>query len=62
MEAIAAGADMVQIDDPRDQRGVRAALLRAVATGAIPQQRLADAAARVLDLKRRIGLLRDQPR
>ncbi len=62
VEAIAAGADMVQIDDPRDQRGVRAALLRAVATGAIPAGRLADAAARVLDLKRRIGLLRDQPR
>ncbi len=62
VKAIAAGADMVQIDDPRDQRGVRAALLRAVATGAIPEGRLADAAARVLDLKRRIGLLRGQPR
>jgi beta-N-acetylhexosaminidase len=61
VEAIAAGADLVQIDEPGDERGVRAALLRAVAGGAIPEQRLADAAARVLDLKRRIGLLKGQP-
>jgi beta-N-acetylhexosaminidase len=62
VQAIAAGADMVQIDDPREVRGVRAALARAVAGGAIPEQRLADAAARVLELKRRIGLLAGQPR
>jgi beta-N-acetylhexosaminidase len=61
VEAIAAGADMVQVDEPRDQRGVRAALLRAVATGAIPQSRLANAAARVLELKKRLGLLKAQP-
>jgi beta-N-acetylhexosaminidase len=58
VQAIAAGADMVQVDDPRDQRGVRPALLRAVATGAIPQSRLAEAAARVLELKRQLGLLK----
>ena len=62
VEAVTAGADLVQIDEPRDQKGVRAALLRAAATGALPPQRLADAAARVLELKRRIGLLRGQPR
>lgn len=62
VEAVAAGADLVQIGDPGDVPHARAALLRALATGAIPQQRLADAAARVLDLKRRIGLLRGQPR
>jgi beta-N-acetylhexosaminidase len=62
VEAIAAGADLVQIVDPRRQRGVRAALAQAVATGAIPRERLADAAARVLELKRRIGLLKGQPR
>src|SRR5207244_6364403 len=49
VEAIAAGADLIQIDDPRDQRGVRAAIGRAVVDGVIPRERLADAAARVLE-------------
>lgn len=58
VQAVAAGADMVQVDDPRDQRRVRPALLRAVGSGAIPQSRLAEAAGRVLELKRRLGLLK----
>jgi beta-N-acetylhexosaminidase len=57
VEALAAGADLIQVDSPVDQAGVRQALLRAVATGQIPRQRLADAAARVLELKREAGLL-----
>jgi len=60
VQAIAAGADMVQVDDPRYQRGVRPALLRAVATGAIPRSRLEEAAAHVLALKGRAGLLPQQ--
>jgi beta-N-acetylhexosaminidase len=62
IQAIAAGADLVQVDDPRDQAGVRAALLRAVESGDIPESRLAEAAARVLELKRQMGLLPAQPR
>jgi beta-N-acetylhexosaminidase len=54
--AIAAGADMVQIASPDDQRGVRGALLEAVRTGAIDEARLAEAAGRVLELKRSQGL------
>jgi beta-N-acetylhexosaminidase len=56
--AIQAGADMVQIDSPDDQGGVREALLEAVASGAISKDRLAEAAGRVLELKRAQGLLK----
>lgn len=55
--AIQAGADLVQIDAPADQRGVREALLAAAESGLIPEPRLAEAAGRVLELKRAQGLL-----
>jgi beta-N-acetylhexosaminidase len=55
--AIAAGADMVRVDSPADQTEVRDALLRATAGGEIPQARLDEAAGRVLELKRDVGLL-----
>lgn len=55
--AVEAGADMVQIDSVADQPGVRDALLRAVHSGQIPEGRLADAAGRVLELKREIGII-----
>jgi beta-N-acetylhexosaminidase len=58
VEAIVAGADMVQVSSPTDVDKVRQALLAAAADGRISSQRLADAAARVLELKRRVGLLR----
>ncbi len=58
VEAIAAGSDLVQVSDPKDVDAVRQALTSAAEDGTIPQQRLADAAARVLELKRRVGLLR----
>ena len=58
VEAIVAGSDMVQIDSPGDVTKVRAALLHAAESGLISHERLADAAARVLELKRRVGLLR----
>jgi beta-N-acetylhexosaminidase len=56
--AIQAGADMLQIGSPDDQDGVREALLEAVRSGAISEDRLAEAAGRVLELKRSRGLLR----
>ncbi len=58
VEAIVAGADMVQVSDPADVPRVRAALLDAAESGRISSGRLADAAARVLELKRQVGLLR----
>jgi beta-N-acetylhexosaminidase len=56
--AVQAGADMVQIASPKDQGGVREALLEAVQSGAIEEARLAEAAGRVLELKRAQALLR----
>jgi beta-N-acetylhexosaminidase len=58
VEAIVAGADLVQVSSPADVEKVRSALLTAAEQGRIPSGRLADAAARVLELKRRVGLLR----
>jgi beta-N-acetylhexosaminidase len=56
--ALQAGADLLRIDSPRDQGGVREALLEAVESEAIADERLAEAAGRVLELKRSQGLLR----
>jgi beta-N-acetylhexosaminidase len=55
--ALVAGADLVRIDAPEDQIGVQAAILKAVADGELPQERLEQAAGRVLELKRSRGLL-----
>jgi beta-N-acetylhexosaminidase len=55
--ALVAGADLVRIDAPEDQIGVQAAILTAVADGELPQERLEQAAGRVLELKRSRGLL-----
>lgn len=55
--ALRAGADLLRIDSPADQPGVREALLRAAASGEIPRARLREAAGRVLELKRAVGLL-----
>ena len=55
--ALVAGADMVRIDTPADQAGVRDAILHALASGELPEARLRQAAARVLQLKRTVGLL-----
>jgi beta-N-acetylhexosaminidase len=56
--AMEAGADLLQIDSPPDQTGVREALLGAVSSGVLPEERLQEAAGRVLELKRRMGLLK----
>jgi beta-N-acetylhexosaminidase len=58
--AIAAGADMIQIDSPDEQGNVRDALLAALDSGELSEARLREAAGRVLELKRRLGLLAPQ--
>ncbi len=57
VQAIAAGADMVVIDDPALARQGRDALLEAARSGVLSPERLDQAAARVLKLKRELGLV-----
>jgi beta-N-acetylhexosaminidase len=54
--ALAAGSDMIRIDEPADQAGVQGAIADAVDSGALPIERLQQAAARVLEMKRLRGL------
>jgi beta-N-acetylhexosaminidase len=61
VEAINAGADLVLIGGPSGQPAAREALLAAVETGEIPPERIDQAAGRVLELKRRLGLLDGAP-
>ena len=58
--ALAAGADMVQIDSPDEQGNVRDAVLAALDSGELSEARLREAAGRVLELKRKLGLLAPQ--
>lgn len=56
--SLAAGADLLLIESPGEvQEAVRSALLRAVRDGKVAKSRLDEAAGRVLELKRRLGLL-----
>jgi len=55
--ALRAGADMVQISSPRDQKRVPESIRAAVESGELPAARLAEAASRVLELKRAVGLI-----
>lgn len=55
--AVAAGADMVQISDPDEVGEAVQTLTAAAGSGAISEQRLNDAAGRVLELKLGLGLL-----
>jgi beta-N-acetylhexosaminidase len=57
VNALVAGADLIQIGSPSDQAGVREAILEAVAGGELDESRLAEAAGRVLELKRSRGLI-----
>lgn len=57
VQALAAGADMVQVSDPAQAARARGAIARAARRGSIPAQRLDQAVARVLSLKRHLGLL-----
>lgn len=55
--ALAAGADLVRIDDPDNQRGVARAIVAALDRGDLTRARLEVAASRVLELKRARGLI-----
>jgi len=55
--ALGAGVDLIQVGSPDDQQGVANALVEAVESGEVPAERLAQAAERVLDLKRDLGLV-----
>lgn len=55
--ALAAGADLIQISKPEDQERAHQAIVAALGSGALAPERLAEAAGRVLELKRRLGLL-----
>ena len=55
--AVAAGADMVQVSDPDAVPAAVRALTAAAESGAISPERLEAAAGRVLELKRKLGLL-----
>jgi beta-N-acetylhexosaminidase len=55
--ALQAGADMVMISSPDDQAGVADALIEAVGTGEVSEDRLDEAIGRVLVLKQQLGLV-----
>ena len=54
--ALAAGADLIQVSMPDDQARVRDAIVAAVESGDLDPARLAEAAGRVIELKRTLGL------
>jgi beta-N-acetylhexosaminidase len=57
VDALAAGADLVLIGEPVEARRARELVLDAARSGRISEQRLDQALARVLELKRKLGLL-----
>jgi beta-N-acetylhexosaminidase len=57
VQALAAGADMVLVDDAGQARAARDAILAAVKSGGLAGERLDEAVGRVLDLKRERGLI-----
>jgi beta-N-acetylhexosaminidase len=59
VRALAAGIDLVQIANPEDGKDVAAAIETAVDKGEIEPERLAEAAERVIKLKRQLGLIDD---
>lgn len=56
VQALVAGADLIQIGSASDQAGVREAILAAVESGELSEERLAQAAGRVLELKQDLSL------
>jgi beta-N-acetylhexosaminidase len=59
VRAIAAGTDLVQIGSPADANGVAEAIAQAAEDEEIAPERLAEAAERVIGLKRELGLIDD---
>jgi beta-N-acetylhexosaminidase len=58
VEALVAGADLVQIGSPEDQAGLRKRILAALESGELREARLREAATRVLSLKRDQSLIK----
>ncbi len=58
VEAVAAGIDLIQVADPRNVAEVRRALLGAVEDGTLGEERLREAAGRVMALKRELAAAR----
>ncbi len=57
VQAIAAGTDLVVIDDPAQSAAARKSILDAARSGGLPMARLDQAIARVLALKQQLGLI-----
>ena len=57
IEALNAGADMLLVESPTEEAGVREAVIAAVESGEIAPERIDQAVGRVLELKRSLGLL-----
>ena len=57
IRALAAGIDLVQVGSPEDADGVAKAIKTAVEDGTLDPERLAQAAERVIELKREVGLI-----
>ena len=54
--ALAAGADMIMYLDERHVSDVHAAIVQAVSAGRVPEERLEEAASRILEQKLKLGL------
>ncbi len=57
VEALAAGSDLIQVAEPNQHAKVEAGILAALESGELSEERLRQAAGRVLELKRTLGLL-----
>lgn len=57
VEALAAGIDLIQISDPGDGAGAAKAIETALKDGTVSRDRLTEAAERVIELKRKLGLV-----
>ena len=58
VEALDAGIDLIQISDPEKGAEAAKALAKAVKAGKVSSERLAEAAERVIRLKRKLGLIK----
>ncbi len=59
--ALAAGSDLIRIDDPDEAPAAVEAIESAVADGTLTRERLEQAAGRVIELKQSLGLIAQEP-
>ena len=62
VQALAAGSDLVVVDDPAQAAAARKAIGGAISSGAIPGDRVDEAVGRILVLKQGLGLIAGPPR